>query len=110
MDQNIVLKGTIGTSTAALAHPNGIVGTSDIDPNTFQGWLNNTTNDQMYAGFFGNTAKDITGIFSADATSPDPLGGTRAINDDRRGYYSITGVFNGKCVSTVGTGAALVCP
>jgi hypothetical protein len=105
MGEDIKLAGAISKSTAAGAHPNAVVGTAHYDPNN--NWINSSTGDQMYAGFFGDKGEEITGVFSLDATSPDPIGGQTAIENDRRGYVSMVGGFHGTCTST--TGGSGVC-
>jgi hypothetical protein len=94
MDEQIQLAGTIttNTSTAAGTHPNVIKGTAQYDPTG--NWLNTKSNSFFEAGFFGNNADNITGVFSMDAQTLQPIGGSTAINDDRRGYVSMTGIFN----------------
>ena len=50
----------------------------------------------MYGGFFGAGAAETTGVFNMSlACDPDPIGGERRINDDRRGFLTINGAFNG---------------
>ncbi len=105
MGEDIHLAGTISKSTAAGAHPNAVVGTAHYDPNN--NWINSSTGDQMYAGFFGDKGEEITGVFSLDATSPVPIGGQTAIENDRRGYVSMVGGFHGTCTSV--TGGSGVC-
>jgi hypothetical protein len=105
MGEDIKLAGAISKSAAAGAHPNAVVGTAHYDPNN--NWINSSTGDQMYAGFFGDKGEEITGVFSLDATSPDPIGGQTAIENDRRGYVSMVGGFHGTCTST--TGGSGVC-
>lgn len=94
MDVPIQLSGTISTnpSTAAGTHGNTVSGVAQYDPTS--NWVNTSTNSFLKAGFFGNNADDITGVFSMDAQTLNPIGGTAAINDDRRGYVSMTGIFN----------------
>jgi hypothetical protein len=91
MDNRVILKGTITKSTTA---GNSIAGTAVMDPS--QGWLTNTDSNAMYAGIFGPNADEITGAFGLDATDPSPLGGYFPINDDRRGFITMSGVFNGQ--------------
>lgn len=91
MSSNVILKGTITKSTAT---GNSITGTAALDP--AKGWVSNTTLNPMYAAFFGPTANEVTGVFNVEAVAPDPIGGTKPINDDRRGYIEMSGVFNGK--------------
>ena len=94
MDQPIKLKGTIKTNTTPTGNtkPNTITGIAQFDPNS--NWVNTTSNSFFSAGFFGNNADNITGVFSMDAQTLQPIGGITAINDDRRGYVSMTGIFN----------------
>ena len=49
-----------------------------------------------HGGFFGAAANEVTGAFNVHATYVGPLGGDIPINDDRRGYMDISGVFNGR--------------
>ena len=51
----------------------------------------------VYGGFFGTGANETTGIFSVYGVDPSPIGGSNPDNDDRRGYLTITGAFNGTC-------------
>ncbi len=94
MDQQIQLAGTITTnaSTTAGTHANVIKGTAQYDPTS--NWINTSSNSFFEAGFFGNNADNITGVFAMDAQTLQPIGGSTAINDDRRGYVSMTGIFN----------------
>ena len=54
-----------------------------------------TGNNPVYGGFFGNAAKETSGIFAAYGVTPSPTGGMDGINDDRRGYISMSGTFHG---------------
>ncbi len=54
-----------------------------------------TGNNPVYGGFFGNAAKETSGIFAAYGVTPGPTGGMDGINDDRRGYISMSGTFHG---------------
>ena len=49
----------------------------------------------MYGGFFGAGATETTGVFNVLGVNPDPIGGSAGINDDRRGFLTINGAFNG---------------
>jgi hypothetical protein len=74
----------------------------NITGNTYSGTANLgesfvNTDNPMYGGFFGTNAKETTGIFSVLAVSPQPIGGEYPINDDRRGYLTHSGIFNGAC-------------
>jgi hypothetical protein len=91
MDDKVYLKGTISNS-ATLG--NTIAGTTSIEPAT--GWITNTTSNGLYAGVYGPNADEITGAFGVDATVVKPIGGYFPINDDRRGFITMSGVFNGQ--------------
>ena len=95
MDVPIQLSGTIKTNTTTTGNtkPNAVTGVAKYAANS--GWLNTTSNSFFNAGFFGDNAEDITGTFSVDAQIPDPIGGIRPINDDRRGFINMQGIFNG---------------
>lgn len=98
MSSDVVLKGTFVDPTSTVTTPknlNAITGTAVYD--TADGWVTNNTTNPMYAGFFGDPAIDsVTGVFAFEATLPVPVGGLYPINDDRRGYISMSGVFNGQ--------------
>jgi hypothetical protein len=94
--------GTVGT----VAEPDyeiynaqvGLAGT--ITGNTYAGTatLDGTFvsgDNPMYGGFFGAGASETTGIFNVYGVDPDPIGGSAGINDDRRGFLTINGAFNG---------------
>ena len=101
MDVPIQLAGSIKTNatTTGNTKPNTITGTAKYAANS--GWLNTTSNSFFNAGFFGDNAEDITGTFSVDAQIPDPIGGIRPLNDDRRGFISMQGIFNGCKIGSV---------
>ena len=84
MDDNVAIQGTITGNTAT--------GTASLDIS--QGWVNGV--NPMYAGFFGATANEVTGAYNFVAVLPDPVGGVRPINDDRRGFVQQSGVFHGQ--------------
>ena len=94
MDVPIQLSGTIKTNATPTGNtkPNSVTGVAKYAANS--GWLNTTSNSFFSAGFFGDNADNITGNFSVDAQIPDPVGGLRPINDDRRGFISMQGIFN----------------
>ncbi|MBG1233013.1 hypothetical protein [Aestuariivirga litoralis] len=93
MDSTVKLAGTITTSTTDTLKPNQITGTATLD--STDGWITSDTTNPMYGGFFGAGAKEVTGAFAVDATYPEPSDGKKAINDDRRGYLSMSGIFHG---------------
>jgi hypothetical protein len=77
-----------------------------ITGNTYAGEANLSgafiSGDQtMYGGFFGD-GSETTGVFHVTGMDPDPIGGSAGINDDKRGYLTIQGAFNGNCTSGVG--------
>ena len=49
----------------------------------------------MYGGFFGAGASEVAGAFALDTAFPAPVGGNFAVNDDLRGYLSMSGMFHG---------------
>jgi C-lobe and N-lobe beta barrels of Tf-binding protein B len=91
----IQMNGTIKTNATTIGNtkPNTVTGVANYAPSS--GWLNTTSNSFFEAGFFGDNAEDITGVFSIDAQIPEPIGGIRPINDDRRGFINMQGIFNG---------------
>jgi C-lobe and N-lobe beta barrels of Tf-binding protein B len=97
----VQLNGTIKTNatTTGNTKPNTVTGVAAYSASS--GWLNTTSNSFFSAGFFGDNAEDITGAFSVDAQIPEPIGGLRPINDDRRGFISMQGIFNGCKIGSV---------
>ena len=101
MTADVKLTGQITTSTAAGAHPNQINGTANMD-NTTYGWITTAGSNPMYGGFFspvgippGSNPTEVAGVFALDTAIPAPVGGNYAINDDRRGFLSMSGMFHG---------------
>ena len=92
MKTNVVLKGALSTSTTNKTKPNQIAGTASEDP--ADGWIT-SANNPMFAGIFGPTAKEITGVFALDAALPGPNDGRQPINNDRIGFIQMSGIFNG---------------
>ncbi len=68
---------------------NTYAGTATLDGTFVSG------DNPMYGGFFGAGASETTGIFNVYGVDPDPIGGSAGINDDRRGFLTINGAFNG---------------
>ena len=95
MVPDVKLVGKITTSTTAGAHPNQINGTANID-NTTYGWITTAGSNPMYGGFFGAGASEVAGAFAVDTAYPAPVGGNFAVNDDLRGYLSMSGMFHGQ--------------
>jgi C-lobe and N-lobe beta barrels of Tf-binding protein B len=91
MDTQVLLKGTIATSPT---DGNLVTGTASADPST--GFVTNSTLNPMYAGFFGPNANEVSGVFNYEAVSPYPWGSRYPINDDRRAYIEMSGIFNGQ--------------
>jgi C-lobe and N-lobe beta barrels of Tf-binding protein B len=92
MSTDILLKGTFAI---APVRGNTIVGTAEMDQNNSLGFVTDSTLNPMYAGFYGPTANEVSGIFNLEAVAPDPKGSLFPINDDRRGFIEMSGVFNG---------------
>jgi hypothetical protein len=78
---------TIGLDGAITG--NTYAGTATLDGTFVSG------DNPMYGGFFGAGASETTGIFNVYGVDPDPIGGSAGINDDRRGFLTINGAFNG---------------
>jgi hypothetical protein len=74
-----------------------------ITGNTFAGTATYGTtavqgDNVAHGAFFGPAGPnpaEATGAFNVHATYVEPMGGDIPINDDRRGYMDISGVFNG---------------
>jgi hypothetical protein len=62
------------------------------------------TQNPVYGSFFGPTLNETTGVFSVQGQLPYPLGGEYTGIDDRAGFVTHSGVFNGNCSG--GTGCA----
>jgi hypothetical protein len=107
MDDHIYLDGVITSNVPAVAggtapggaatgnnatDSNYITGTASYDTNS--AWVTNETVNPFYAAFFGSAAQEMTGAFALEAVTPDPVGGDLPINDDRRGFISLSGVFH----------------
>lgn len=109
MSTRVYLNGNITTNTAK---PNQVVGTTTLDPSI--GWITSTDPtgktlpNPMYAGFFGGIVsapttsstgtkpQEVTGTFAVDGTITDPNGGIIPNNNNRYGYLSMSGIFNGQ--------------
>ncbi|MDE2384558.1 MAG: hypothetical protein KGO53_08060 [Alphaproteobacteria bacterium] len=91
MNVSVILAGSIKTDAKNTTKPNQVVGTASMDPTA--GWIT-SANNPMFAGFFGPAAKEVTGAFAFDATIPAPNGGLIPINNDRRAYIEMSGIFN----------------
>ena len=92
MNSDILLDGAITTSAKNATKQNQVAGTASEDPS--KGWTTSAKNP-MFAGFFGPSAKEVTGAFAFDATIAGPNGGVLPINNDRRAYVQMSGIFNG---------------
>ena len=104
MFADVLLSGKIATNPATGAHPNQITnGSADMDP--AYGWITTAGTNPMYGGFFGAGATEVAGVFALDTANPSPIGGSvpfpnqsfggASINDDRRGFLSMSGMFHG---------------
>jgi hypothetical protein len=84
---------TTGAATGDNAtDSNYITGTANYDPNS--AWITNESVNPFYAAFFGGAADEMTGSFNLEAITPQPSGGDLPINDDRRGFISMSGIFH----------------
>ncbi|MEP6826872.1 MAG: hypothetical protein ABJA10_02225 [Aestuariivirga sp.] len=102
MTADVKLTGRITTNAAVGAHPNQINGTANMD-NTTWGWITTMGSNPMYGGFFDPVGKigtanptEVAGVFALDTAIPAPVGGNYAVNDDRRGFLSMSGMFHGQ--------------
>ena len=87
-------KATLGIDAKIDAPVGGVASSTYKGDATFSGDFV-TGDNPVYGGFFGNAATETTGVFAALGNAPDPDGGTDGINDDRRGFVSMSGVFHG---------------
>jgi C-lobe and N-lobe beta barrels of Tf-binding protein B len=85
MFAKINLKGKISGNTITN-------GSAQFD--TASGLVTNQTTNAMYGGFFGPTANEVTGVFALDAMDPYPYAGFSPINNDRRAYIQMSGIYN----------------
>jgi hypothetical protein len=88
-----------GININATISGNNYTGTAAIAGNQV---LN--TQNPVYGSFFGPTLNETTGVFSVKGELPYPLGGEYTGIDDRSGFVTHSGVFNGNCSG--GTGCA----
>ncbi len=72
---------------------NAIAGRATLEPNA--GYVSGGNGSPFYGALFGPNGEEITGIFNVEGIIPAPVG-PDPINDDRRGFVSHSGVFNGK--------------
>ena len=89
-----IYSATVGIGAKIDAPVGGVASSTYKGDATFSGDFV-TGDNPVYGGFFGNAAKETTGVFAALGNAPDPDGGTDGINDDRRGFVSMSGVFHG---------------
>ena len=104
MGEAIIIDAKISKSKAVGAHPNTISGSANYDKT--HNWLNNKDN-QTSGSFFGTKADEIAGIFSVDASQPQPIGGQWANENPRRGYVTMVGGFSAKCDPASGGGSGV---
>jgi hypothetical protein len=88
----IKINATLKSGGGAGAQKDVIVGTAKLTGDYVSG------DNPVQAGLFGEGGSEMTGVFAVAGTSPDPLGGSTGITDNRRGYLSISGAFNATCV------------
>jgi hypothetical protein len=91
---NIVLAGTLATSTKAGTPSNQITGSAVMDPAT--GWISTSTSNPLLAGVFGANATEVAGVFALSSANPNPYGGKTSINNDTRGFITMSGMFHGQ--------------
>ena len=95
MGTNIVLKGTISTSATNLKKPNQVVGTATLDRT--QGWQTSANTNPMFAGFFGAAGPtEVAGAFAVDGAATSPNDGVMAMNNERRAFLLMSGIFHGQ--------------
>ena len=95
MSSNIALTGTLsGTTTAGVKTYDGKYnGTATMDPNS--NWITSTSQNVMTGALFGTGAPTSTsGVFALSGVTPQPIGGVLPINNDRRGYITLDGIFH----------------
>jgi len=93
MQTKVYLAGTITTDATNTAKPNQITGTATLDP--AMGWLTSNNINPVFGGVFGANAEEITGAFAVSGATTYPNGGYYPINNDRRAYISMSGIFHG---------------
>ena len=91
---NVVLTRTLATSTKAGTPSNQITGNAVMD--NAVGWISPTTGNPLYAGVFGTNATEVAGVFALSSAYPHPYGPNTAINNDGRGFISMSGMFHGQ--------------
>ena len=95
MATEIFLYGTIQSDKNTI-RGTATLNQSNFFNNKYLGFITDETTNVMNAGIFGPTANEISGVFNVNGTSPAPKGGLLPINDDRRGFIEMSGVFNGQ--------------
>jgi hypothetical protein len=92
MDDQINIKGVLTTPATG---GNLISGSVVYDPATTPQFTSDSANP-FFASVFGSqaTGMEVTGAFALKSIEPQPIGGNTAINDDRRGYVSHSGVIH----------------
>jgi hypothetical protein len=92
MNDQINVTGVLTTPTTG---GNLISGAVNYDTATTPLFTSDSSNP-FYASVFGSqaTGMEVTGAFALKSISPQPFGDDNAINDDRRGYVSHSGVIH----------------
>jgi C-lobe and N-lobe beta barrels of Tf-binding protein B len=93
MYTKVFLDGTISKDPLS---GNAITGAATFDQSGAQRFVTLADSNPMYAGLFGNSANEITGVFAVSGASPDPLGGYSPIYGDKLGFIDMSGVFHGQ--------------
>ena len=91
---DVVLAGTLATSTKVGTPSNQITGSAVMD--SASGWISTPTANPLFAGVFGTNATEVAGVFALSSAYPGPYGGNTAINNDTRGFISMSGMFHGQ--------------
>ncbi len=86
----IILDGTLKKDAKT---GNSIAGRAKLEPSA--GYVSGGNGSPFYGALFGPNGEEITGVFNVEAIDPQPIG-PDPINDDRRGFVTHSGVFNGK--------------
>ena len=94
MSAKVKLAGSITTDPKSTTKPNQITGTASFDPAS--GIVTSAVTNPLYGGFFGANAQEVTGVFALDGAVTQPNDGQSPINNDRRGYIQMSGIFNGQ--------------
>ncbi len=89
-ESEVSIAGKITTSGTGTQE-NVFSGTASMDENFLTG------DNAAHGGFFGTNGDELTGVFAAEGIAVYPEGGSNGINDNKRGFITITGAFNANC-------------